>query len=122
MGTRALVRVIDRNEEILCLYRQFDGYPDGLGQELADFATPLTIGNGIPVDATDFANGMGCFAAQLVAHLKDKAGNVYVYAPGTKDVGEEIYVHPASGRRKGCHGGKRGAGDVFRRGIRTRHR
>ncbi len=39
------------------------------------------------------ANGMGCFAAQLVAFFKEEPGNFYLKPPGATDCGEEfVYV------------------------------
>ena len=35
------------------------------------------------------ANGMGCMAASLVKGLKDGVGNIYLYAAGVKDAGQE---------------------------------
>src|SRR5690348_16714806 len=95
MGTRSLTRVFDKGAEILCLYRQFDGYPDGHGAELADFVLSRTFVNGISGDRRVF-NGMGCFAAQLVAHFKTDAGGFYILAPGSNDCGEE-YVYEVHG-------------------------
>lgn len=90
MGTRALVRVIDGNQEILCIYRQFDGYPDGLGMDIHAALVHRQLVNGISMDRDKCANGMGDAAALLLRSLKDdNAGNVYVHAPGTVDVGEE---------------------------------
>ena len=44
MGTRSLTYVYDdNNDPIICMYRQFDGYPTGHGSELADFLTPFKI-------------------------------------------------------------------------------
>ena len=37
MGTRSLTFVYDGDEPIVNMYRQFDGYPEGHGQELAEF-------------------------------------------------------------------------------------
>ena len=37
MGTRSLTFVYEDKTPILNMYRQFDGYPSGHGQELADF-------------------------------------------------------------------------------------
>ena len=91
MGTRCLVTVTDGNKEILCLYRQFDGYPEGMGADLPKFAKGFKIVNGIgDREAKKTANGMGCFAAQLVAHFKTEIGNVYLYAPESREVGEEF--------------------------------
>ena len=48
MGTRSLTYVYDGQTPIMCMYRQYDGYLSGHGQELANFLNELTLGNGIP--------------------------------------------------------------------------
>lgn len=103
MGTRSLTYVYDgrdtkNTQALLCMYRQFDGYPSGAGQELADFAKGFTIVNGIGVDQEDklgsIANGAGCFAAQLVAHFKDTVGNFYLRTTEQdQDAGQEFEYH-----------------------------
>lgn len=90
MGTRARVNVIDGNKPLVSIYRQFDGYPSGLGQEVADFAKKLKLVNGIGADKTAIANGMGCFAAQLIKHLKGDVGNVYIRDTSDESHGEEF--------------------------------
>lgn len=86
MGTRSLTFVYetynDGDVPILCLYRQYDGYPEGHGAELAEFMNGFTIVNGLGAK-TDrkIANGVGCFAAQLVAHFKKDPGQFYIHAP-----------------------------------------
>jgi len=97
MGTRSLTVVRDGDAEIVCIYRQFDGYLDGMGSDIAGFARGMVVVNGLGGGQERVANGMGCFAAQLVAKLKDKPGNVYLYAPGTRDCGEE-YLYTLSER------------------------
>ena len=99
MGTRSLTRVFEKWEDtkgkeqrqpIVCMYRQYDGYISGHGHELAQFLEPFTIVNGIGLDdKRKIANGMGCLAAQLVAHFKEGPGNIYLYSIDTKDVWEE---------------------------------
>lgn len=95
MGTRALVVFKDKDdEEIAVLYRQYDGYPSGLGEELKSFLSSKRIVNGFNKtneEHQDF-NGMGCLAAQVVAHLKDGIGNVYLHPAGSRDLGEE-YIY-----------------------------
>jgi hypothetical protein len=92
---------MDGNKEILCMYRQYDGYPDGHGMDLVNQFRGFRITNGISGDATKTANGVGCLAAQLVTVFKrgdrrHKAGNgcevggFYLYAPETREVGEEF--------------------------------
>lgn len=99
MGTRSLTTVIDRNREILVMYRQFDGYPSGHGDELAKWAKGMKIVNGLIVgDKSKKANGMGCLAAQMVAFFKkDAEGGFYILAPETREAGEE-YVYNLSER------------------------
>ena len=86
MGTRSLTRVIPRQEglsfseghdhadkAVVNIYRQYDGYPEGMGLDLANFLSEFTVVNGLGADSykSKIANGAGCLAAQLVAHLKN---------------------------------------------------
>ncbi len=82
MGTRCLTYVYAGNSPLVCLYRQFDGYPSGHGAELADFLNKIEVGNGIlgKPEMGEFANGMGCLAAQLIAHFKKSVGGFYIHA------------------------------------------
>jgi hypothetical protein len=90
MGTRARVNVYEREKIIVSIYRQMDGYPDGLGQQVADFAADMAIINGISGQkAGEAANGMGCFAAQLISKLKDDIGSVYIRDTSEESHGEE---------------------------------
>lgn len=103
MGTRALIHVYDNVLEgeghgplLLTIYRQFDGYPEGLGRDIHEAVGGLRITNGNAGAGT--ANGMGCLAAQLVTKLKGNCiGNVYIMPPGAKDVWEE-FVYEVRGR------------------------
>lgn len=92
MGTRALIHVkeSDKNSQtIVTIYRQYDGYPEGLGEEIKAIIGDKALSNGI----TDGCfNGMGCFAAWLVRELKTRIGNVYIMPPNTENVNEE-YVY-----------------------------
>lgn len=86
MGTRSLTYVYEsyqaEHTPVVCMYRQYDGYMEGHGLELAEFLTPYTVVNGLGVDTDGkIANGMGCLAAQLVAHFKTEAGQFYLHAP-----------------------------------------
>jgi len=109
MGTRSLTKVIEtykdkkgktKKDKIMCMYRQYDGYLKGHGEELADFLSDFTITNGIRMDEKRrTANGMGCLSAQLVSHFKDGVGNIYLYSPDTKDVWED-YTYLIEGNEK----------------------
>jgi len=95
MGTRSLTYIKDQYEHndnnIICMYRQYDGYLTGHGKELAEFLQDCTVVNGYNTLTPDrSANGMSCLAAQLVAYFKDGIGNIYLYPTSTKDIGEEF--------------------------------
>ena len=81
MGTRSLTYVYDGQTPIMCMYRQYDGYLSGHGQELANFLNELTLGNGIPAygDLYTYANGMGDLAAQMIVWFKKTPGGFYIY-------------------------------------------
>jgi hypothetical protein len=68
---------------------------EGHGLELAEFLTPFHMVNGLGADdGRKVANGMGCLAAQLVAHFKDGAGQFYIHAPELEqDCGQEYEYH-----------------------------
>jgi hypothetical protein len=81
MGTRSLTYVYEGETPIMCMYRQFDGYLSGHGQELANFLNELTFGNGISgkPELFNFANGMGCLAAQMIVWFKKTPGGFYIH-------------------------------------------
>lgn len=81
MGTRSIIRFEEEGKHIVDIYRQFDGYPEGRGKDLAEFLAGGQIVNGIGSDAKfgKIFNGMGDLAAQWINHEKDyQVGNVYV--------------------------------------------
>jgi hypothetical protein len=83
MGTRSLTFVYDeQGEKIINLYRQFDGYPTGHGQELAEF-----------LNTTETYNGSGCLAAQLVSFFKKEPMNFYLYPLSAEDCGQDYEYH-----------------------------
>ena len=87
MGTRSTTKFIEtwtenegkqKKQTLMCMYRQFDGYPDSHGQELADFLKEGKLVNGLGGDDGRVFNGMGCLAAQVVAHFKTGPGGFYI--------------------------------------------
>ena len=99
MGTRSLTTVIStyKNDEkivktkFIKMYRQLDGYPSGMGMDLADFLKGTKVVNGLGGDEVKSKlvfNGAGCLAAQLVAHFKDGAGSIYIEPITAKDCGQ----------------------------------
>ena len=82
--------VHETKQNILCMYRQYDGYLSGHGAELAEFLQDFNVVNGYNSGTPErSANGMGCLAAQLIAHFKDGIGNIYIHEPNDSDCGEE---------------------------------
>jgi hypothetical protein len=95
MGTRALTFVYSENDKpIVNLYRQYDGYPTGHGAELAQFLSEFHITNGISSGETRrTANGMGCLAAQIVAHFKESVGGFYIHSVDSTECGQDYEYH-----------------------------
>ena len=93
MGTRALTFVYDGEKPIVNLYRQYDGYPTGHGRELAEFLDGFKVVNGIGAETTRIANGMGCLAAQVVAHFKDSVGQFYIHSVDATECGQDYEYH-----------------------------
>ena len=105
MGTRSLTYVYngtkaDMGKPMVCMYRQFDGYPEGHGEELANFLLSGNLVNGIPANNDErLFNGMGCLAAQLVCYFKKDCGGIYLYAPElNQDCWQEYEYHVYSDR------------------------
>jgi hypothetical protein len=97
MGTRSLTYVYDETgEKIINLYRQFDGYPTGHGQELAEFLNSGHVVNGLSMSGMSKEiqfNGSGCLSAQLVAHFKKESGGFYLYPTSVEDCGQDYEYH-----------------------------
>ena len=101
MGTRSLTFVYtdhyegESPEPIINMYRQFDGYPSGHGAELAEFLNSFNaIVNGIPFDEKrKVANGMGCLAAQMIAHFKKSVGGFYIHPVTDTDCWQDYEYH-----------------------------
>lgn len=102
MGTRSLTTFIStwkdektnkvKNDKIVTMYRQYDGYPTGHGLQLAEFLAQGKLVNGISSgDKQLVFNGMGCLAAQVVAEFKDGPGNIYLHRGGTTNCWEEYH-------------------------------
>jgi hypothetical protein len=102
MGTRSLTTFIEtykdedgkkKKNEIVTMYRQYDGYPSGHGAELAQFLAKGTLVNGLGYKEPEIVfNGMGCLTAQVIAEFKTDAGGIYIQR-GNKNSGEEYRYH-----------------------------
>ena len=102
MGTRAVTIIKNENGDDICnLYRQYDGYPECHGKELVEFLRDIVIVNGLGAsEAEKIANGMGCLAAQIIAHFKDTPGGFYLYPVTQADQGQD-YTYIVSFSKKG---------------------
>lgn len=91
MGTRSLTYVYtEGGQPIVCMYRQFDGYPAGHGVDLALFLNSGKVVNGLPFGEKGVLfNGMGDLAAQMVAHFKDGPGGFYLHP--TNDMSQDCW-------------------------------
>ena len=94
MGTHSLTIFKDGKDEILVMYRQFDGYCAGHGAELLEILKDKQLVNGLPCGAGDpqmatLANGMPCLAATVIAHFKKGPGSFYLHRAKMRDAGEE---------------------------------
>tara|TARA_R110000803_G_scaffold209883_1_gene280309 strand:- start:1424 stop:1855 length:432 start_codon:yes stop_codon:yes gene_type:complete len=97
MGTRSLTTFVETykdhsgkkvKNEIVTMYRQYDGYMDSHGKELADFLAGGELVDGFGLNDKVVFNGMGCLSAQVVAHFKDGVGGFYLQR-ANKNSGEE---------------------------------
>lgn len=84
MGTRATVKFFEQHgaeSECICaVYHQHDGGLSEVGYDLADLLHRRKIINGMKfgMDMSQYANGIGCLAAQYVAKVKTNLGGVYM--------------------------------------------
>ena len=93
MGTRSLTFVYEENKPIVNMYRQFDGYPSGHGQELAEFLLSGELVNGYSDETAKVFNGMGCLAAQMIVNFKKSVGGFYIYPIESNDCCQEYEYH-----------------------------
>ena len=113
MATRAIIRIAEREDGVSFsehpeqvraqIYHHYDGYPEYLGCNLAEFLCDFRVVNGLPTNYFEnikVANGMGCLTAQLIAALKEESGNVYVDYPDTDrdDVEFTYYIWGCVGK------------------------
>lgn len=112
MGTRSLTHIKEDGFDsptICTIYRQYDGYPEGMGADIKKALGDREMVNGYS-NPKKQTNGMGDAAALLIAAIKDPgmAGNVYLRAPDSSDCGEEYVYTLAMHENKlwlACEGG-----------------
>ena len=81
MGTPARVIFKSEGQTVFNMRTQFDGYPDGVGMDLARIMTEGQLVNGLGQDRTlgKYFNGASCMAASVIALMKKEPGNIYLY-------------------------------------------
>ena len=75
MGTRSLTYVHEgglKSTPLVCMYRQMDGYPTGMGNDLKEILRGHELVNGFGMGPRKKVqhNGMGCLAAYVIGLLK----------------------------------------------------
>lgn len=89
MGTRSTIAFIDNrtsggkviSNELVRIYQQYDGYPKGVGLELAHWLKDKKIVNGFGYGETaenGYCNGVGCMSAQFIHDFKVGIGGLYI--------------------------------------------
>ena len=98
MGTRSITRIYaltesGTKEHLVSFYRQYDGYPEGHGKELAEILNKAKYVNGLSGGDSrvlgNYFNGSGCGAASIISILKDEPGGIYIIPKGRNDMWEE---------------------------------
>ena len=82
MGTRSTIAIYENTKHLVTIYQQYDGYPSGVGLQLAKFVSSGKLVNGLGGDKGLVFNGMGCLAAALIKELKDGPGGTYIVPKG----------------------------------------
>jgi len=86
MGTRSTIHFQQNGTTLASIYQQYDGYPDSVGLELANFLDGITVVNGISLnESRRIANGVGCLAAQFVTDFKNGPGGLYLTVPDARE-------------------------------------
>jgi hypothetical protein len=103
MGTRSTYRIIEqykddnevvKDEALVLVYRQYDGYPEGHPLETAEWLSSGKMVNGIGLGENQLVfNGGGCLAAQLIAKFKDGAGGTYIHSLKSRGKCWEDYLY-----------------------------
>ena len=98
MGTRSTISIIEKDQTLVKLYTQYDGYWEGVGRDLESIIHEGKLVNGIPAGDQklgEYFNGAGCLAATIIAKLKIKSGNVYIIdtnSPNDEANHYDVYV------------------------------
>ena len=96
MGTSGITHFHESDfaSPVIChVYKQSDGYPDSLGEQIKACFGNANLVNGIRFDLENQVNGMGCAASQFIAYVKQGVGGVYMLreAPRWSDYDYHVF-------------------------------
>jgi hypothetical protein len=93
MGTRSNTIFVSNGDQLVNVYRHFDGYLEGHGRELANFLNSIKLVNGL-TGQSNVANGLPCLAAQFICKFKSDsgAGGIYIDSHIAKPNNDFTYV------------------------------
>lgn len=81
MGTSARVIFKSEGQTVFNMQANYDGYPDGVGLDLARIILEGNLVDGLGPNRTlgAYFNGASCMAASVIALMKKEPGNIYLY-------------------------------------------
>lgn len=87
MGTSARVIFKSEGQKVFNMRAHYDGYPNGVGMDLARIMAEGQLVHGLGQDRTlgKYFNGDSCMAASVIALMKKEPGNIYLY-PTNQDM------------------------------------
>ena len=97
MSTRGLVKIFEQEDSspLVVIYNHCDSYPSGLGVYLKKFIESGILVNGFSssykIDESLQFNGIGNFAAKLIAQMVKDEWSIYIYPASVQN--EEYQYH-----------------------------
>ena len=81
MGTSARVIFKSEGQTVFNMRAHYDGYPDGVGLDLARIILEGKLVDGLGQNRTlgAYFNGDACMAASVISLMKKEPGNIYLY-------------------------------------------
>lgn len=93
MSSRSVTYFVDDDKTIVGMYCHGDALPNHYGKSLGKFLRKFKLVNGLGMDNHNIANGIGCLAAQTIAHFKKGAGKYYIVSKDYVDRDLEYHVY-----------------------------
>ena len=107
MGTRSVTRVFDGETQLCAIYRQMDGYPLGMGEDLKSIAGNIRVVNGAMMDdGPDTINGAGRVASRVISELEKLGVGPRLIPIDTEVCGQEYEYHIICPSFDGCDAAK----------------